>query len=72
MRDVRYVGEFRLVAVLQHVAEVGGEVVDVNVLAGGDVPRGVSDRHAVLDDGLAGCDCAAGVLVPVVVDLDIV
>ena len=66
------VGEVRLVAVLQHVAEVGGEVVDVDVLARGDVARGVSDRHAVLDDGLAGGDCATGVLVPVVMDLDIV
>ena len=45
---------------------------NVDVLAGGDVARGVSDRHAVLDDGLAGCDCAAGVLVPVVMDLDVV
>ena len=66
------VGEVRLVAVLQHVAEVGGEVVDVDVLAGGDVARGVSNRHAVLDDGLAGGDGATGVLVSVLVDLYIV
>ena len=71
-RNARDVGEFRLVAVLQHVAEVCGEVVDVDMLARGDVARGVPDRHAVLDDGLVGGDCATGVLVPVVMDLDIV
>ena len=66
------VGEVRLVAVLQHIAKVGGEVVDMDMFAGGDVARGVSDRHAVLDYGLAGSDGAAGVLVPVVMDLDVV
>ena len=39
-------------------SKIGLHVMDVDVLAAGDRPRGVSNRHAVLDDVLALCDVA--------------
>ena len=64
--------ELRFVRVLQQIAEIGCDVVRVHVVALGDVARGMSDGHAVLDYVLAVLEVAQGVLVSVLADLHVV
>ena len=71
-RTGREAGGVRHVGVVQRAAQVRGEVVDVDMLADGDVARRMPDRHAVFDDVLAGPEDATGVLVPVRMDFDVV